>query len=47
MNDKSQEDYEKISCACCGNEMNLEKKLQKSNLYRCNNCGISHTRLNS
>ena len=47
MNDESDKDSDKITCACCGHEMKLEKKLQKSNLYRCSSCGISDTRLNS
>jgi len=47
MNDESNNDSDKIPCACCGHEMNLEKKLQKSSLYRCGSCGISDTRLNS
>jgi len=47
VSEESDKDSDKILCACCGYEMNLEKKLQKSNLYRCNNCGISDTRLNS
>ena len=38
---------DKITCACCGSEMNLEKTLGKSNLYRCTGCGLSDTRLNS
>ena len=38
---------DKIICACCGSEMNLEKTLEKSNLYRCAGCGLSDTRLNS
>ena len=38
---------DKITCACCGSEMNLEKTLEKSNLYRCTGCGLSDTRLNS
>ena len=47
MNDESDKDPDKVTCACCGNEMKLEKELQKSNLYRCSGCGISDTRLNS
>ena len=47
MNDESDKDSDKITCACCGNEMKLEKELEKSNLYRCGSCGISDTRLNS
>ena len=38
---------DKIICACCGSEMNLEKIIKKSNLYRCTGCGLSDTRLNS
>ena len=38
---------DKIICACCGSEMNLEKTLEKSNFYRCTGCGLSDTRLNS
>ena len=47
MNDEYDKNSDKVTCACCGNEMKLEKKLQKSNLYRCSRCGISDTRLNS
>ena len=45
--DDSNGNPEKIVCACCGSEMNLEKTLEKSNLYRCTGCGLSDTRLNS
>ncbi len=38
---------EKYSCACCGAEMNAEKVLEKSTLYRCSSCGLSDTKLNS
>ena len=38
---------DKIKCACCGSEMNLEKTLEKSNLYRCTGCGLSDTILSS
>ena len=34
-----------IKCACCGSNMELERELEKSNLYKCNSCGISDTRL--
>lgn len=37
---------EKILCACCGAEMNPEKILEKSTLYRCTGCGLSDTKLN-
>ena len=45
--DDSNGNPEKIVCACCGSEMNLEKTLEKSNLYRCIGCGLSDTRINS
>ncbi len=35
-----------ITCDSCGSKMNLEKTLEKSNLYRCTSCGLSDTRLN-
>ena len=41
------ESDEKISCLCCGSEMKAEQILEKSTVYRCTNCGISDTRLNS
>jgi len=34
-----------IKCACCGADMVLERELRQSNLYRCEACGISDTRL--
>jgi len=40
-------DSEKISCLCCGAEMQSEKVLEKSTLYRCTGCGLSDTKLNS
>jgi hypothetical protein len=45
--EKPDSNSNKIICACCGSEMNLEKTLEKSNLYRCISCGLSDTRLNS
>ena len=45
--DDSNGNPEKIVCACCGSEMNLEKSLEHSNLYRCIGCGLSDTRINS
>ncbi len=38
---------EKISCLCCGAEMKPEKVLEKSTLFRCTECGLSDTKLNS
>jgi len=38
---------EKVSCLCCGSEMKAEQILEKSTLYRCIDCGLSDTRLNS
>lgn len=34
-----------VRCACCGSSMALERRLQRSDLYRCGSCGISETRL--
>ena len=38
---------QKVTCACCGSEMNPERILEKSTVYRCTSCGISDTRINS
>ena len=38
---------QKFSCPCCGTEMKPEKVLEKSTLYRCTNCGLSDTKLDS
>ena len=38
---------DKIICACCGSEMNLEKTLKKANLGRFTRCGINDTRISS
>lgn len=38
---------EKMLCPCCGSEMNLEKTLEKSSIFKCSQCGLSDTRLNS
>ena len=34
-----------IKCACCGSDMKLERSMEKSNLFKCDSCGISDTRL--
>ena len=47
VSDEPAVDSDNIICACCGSKMNLEKTLEKSNLYRCTGCGLSDTRLNS
>lgn len=36
---------EYIKCACCGSDMHVERELRQSNVYRCDSCGISDTRL--
>lgn len=38
-------DTASILCACCGAVMRLERKLEKSDLYKCSSCGITDTRL--
>ena len=47
VSDDKNSDSPKISCLCCGSEVNLEKTLEKSSLYRCIGCGLSDTRINS
>ncbi len=38
---------ESFPCPCCGSEMKPEQILEKSTVYRCTNCGMSETRVNS
>ena len=38
---------QKVTCLCCGSEMNVEQILEKSTVFRCAGCGLSDTRLNS
>ncbi len=38
---------ERIICPCCGSEMNIEKVLEKSSIFKCSECGLSDTKLNS
>ena len=38
---------EKFVCPCCGSEMKCEKVLEKSSIFRCSQCGLSDTKLNS
>ena len=42
----SEDEQEKIPCACCGAEMKPEKLLEKSTLFRCTGCGLSDTKIN-
>ena len=34
-------------CPCCGSEMKVEKVLEKSSIFKCSECGLSDTKLNS
>ena len=34
-----------MKCACCGNEMSVEKELLKTATYKCEECGLSNTQL--
>lgn len=36
-----------ILCPCCGSEMKILKMLEKSSIIKCQECGLSDTRLNS
>ncbi|QUC65057.1 hypothetical protein NsoK4_01945 [Nitrosopumilus sp. K4] len=36
-----------FSCPCCGSEMKLEKTLEKSSIFKCPECGLSDSKLNS
>ena len=38
---------EGMTCPCCGAEMKIEKVLEKSCLFKCSECGLSNTKLNS
>ena len=38
---------ETILCPCCGSEMKILKILEKSSIIKCQECGLSDTRLNS
>lgn len=39
------DDAPSVKCACCGANMDPVRSLEKSDLYRCSQCGISDTRL--
>ena len=34
-----------MKCACCGEEMKLDKETGSTVSYRCTNCGLSNTEL--
>ncbi len=38
---------ERMICPCCGSEMKIEKVLEKSSIFKCSECGLSDTKLNS
>ena len=37
----------KFSCPCCGSEMKLDRILDKSSIFKCPECGLSDSKLNS
>ena len=37
----------KFSCPCCGSEMKLDRVLEKSSIFKCTECGLSDSKLNS
>ena len=41
------EDDSKISCPCCGSQMNVDKVLENTTVLKCTGCGLSDTRVNS
>ena len=38
---------QKISCPCCGSQMNVDKVLENTTVLKCTECGLSDTRVNS
>jgi len=34
-----------MKCACCGADMSQDRKLEKTIVYRCKECGLSDSRL--
>jgi hypothetical protein len=42
-----EESKEKISCACCGSDMKVDKILENTTILKCSGCGLTDTRLNS
>ncbi len=45
--ENSDESKEKISCPCCGSDMNVDKVLKNTTIIKCSGCGLTDTRLNS
>jgi len=37
---------QKILCPCCGSEMKIDKILENTTVFRCNECNLSDTRIN-
>ncbi len=44
---ENSESKEKISCPCCGSDMNVDKVLKNTTIIKCSGCGLTDTRLNS
>lgn len=38
---------QKIQCPCCGSEMKIDKILENTTIFRCTECNLSDTRINS
>ena len=34
-----------MKCACCGNEMSIDRELEKITVYKCKECGLSNTQV--
>ena len=46
-NPDPKEPEQKVSCPCCGSQMNIDKVLENTTVLKCTGCGISDTRVNS
>ena len=46
-NAKPKESEPKVSCPCCGSQMNIDKVLENTTVLKCTGCGLSDTRVNS
>ena len=44
---KNTGEVQKISCPCCGSQMNIDKVLENTTILKCTGCGLSDTRVNS
>lgn len=42
-----EEPEQKVSCPCCGSQMNIDKVLENTTVLKCTGCGLSDTRVNS